>query len=374
MNAMISSKKTWLILLVACICGGVCWWQREPMLAWNYLRQLEGANDEHFDACAQRIADLGETAMPRLIDGLRESDPHTCARMQYPLLLMAKKWGHADDRSVALIELMRKRFAYLSTPGQEKAVHVATALLQVEGPRPLPPRLTKVVGDLLTIADKHAELRPATLLLAAELVDGVQPGQFVDVGRAMAERGLDDERAQCKVAALHLLLREPMRKEKALLEKAIPLLRHPAAAVRKNAVLVLAAESELAREEAFLPLLHDDDAEVQFLCESALRKRGLSDDDVRIARMISDRDPATRMRVLQYLRRVQDVNLDTLLRQLSHDPSKAVRAAAMRAAAELPHVDLSARLTEMANSDPSDAIRMNAQYYLQQRARRAARD
>jgi hypothetical protein len=374
MNAIFNSKKTWLILAIVCVCAGVAWWQREPMLAWNYLRQLNGAADEEFEACAQRIADLGEVAVPRLLDGLRDNDATVCARMQYPLVLMARKWGHADDRTATLVEQVRKRFERFSPAGQERAALLVTGILQNDGPKPLPPRVTKAAGELMIAADANAELRPFSLMLAAELLDCVQPGQFVDVARKMAGRGLDDDRPACKVAALHLLLRDPIRKDNELLERAIPLLRHAEPAVRKNAVLVLAGASELVREEAFLPLLHDDDAEVQFLAESALRKRGLSGDDIGIARMISDRDPAIRIRVLLNLRRVPDVNLDTLLRQLSHDPAKAVRAAAIRAAAEYPHIDLSQRLTQMAASDPCESIRMNAQYYVQQRARRAARD
>lgn len=366
--------KVWLFFVVALILGGLAWWQREPILSWYFVRELGDANESQLESYAQKLAHLGDAAVPRLLDGLRNDDASVCGKMQYALLLMVKKWGHADGRSAELVESLHARFNEFSAAGQEKAVQLTTTLLQQEGARPLPPRLTKAAGDFLTMTEQVSELRPVSLLLLAELVECVQPGQWVDAGRAMTERGLDDARPECKVAALRVLMRAPMRKDRALLEKSLPLLRDRAAMVRRSAVLVLAVESELAHEDAFLPLLHDDDPEVQFLCENALRKRGLGDDDIRIARMISDRDPAMRMRVLQHLRRVPDVNLDTLLRQLSNDPSKAVRAAAIRAAAEHAHVDLSKRLTEMAASDPEESIRQNARYYLQERARRAARD
>jgi HEAT repeat protein len=366
--------KVWLFVALLLGLGGACWWQRDPILSWYYVRQLTEASDGQLETYAQKLAHLGEGATPRLLDGLCETDPAVCAKMQYPLILMAKKWGHADTRTSTLVVHLHTRFGEFSPVGQEKAVLLVTNLMQNEGAKPSPPRLTKVVGEFLTMAEKNIELRAACLLLLAELVDCVQPGQWVDAGRAMTQCGLEDARPECRVSALRVLLREPMRKDRELLEKALPLLRDKTAAVRKHAVLVLAAENEVAHEDSFLKLLHDDDPEVQFLCENALRKRGLSDDDIRIARMLSDREPTTRMRVLQYLRRVPDVNLDSLLRQLSNDPAKAVRAAAIRAAADYPHVDLSKRLTEMAASDPEESIRMNARYYLQERARRAARD
>jgi HEAT repeat protein len=136
--------------------------------------------------------------------------------------------------------------------------------------------------------------------------------------------------------------------------------------------LTLASETEVVREEAFLPLLHDDDLQVQYLSELALRKRGLKDDDLAMARLISDKNPLTRLRVLHYLARMPEINLREWLRQLSHDPEPAVRAAAVGATALYPHVDMTQRLREMAERDPSDAVRENARYYLQLRSPRTA--
>jgi hypothetical protein len=106
----------------------------------------------------------------------------------------------------------------------------------------------------------------------------------------------------------------------------------------------------------------------------ALRKRGLTDDDVKLARLISDKAPATRLRVLRHLDQMPDLNLAEWLRQLSLDPAAAVRAAAVRAMGENMQVDLTERLREMAERDPSETVRQNAQYYLRQRATRVARD
>jgi HEAT repeat protein len=110
--------------------------------------------------------------------------------------------------------------------------------------------------------------------------------------------------------------------------------------------------------------LHDEDAEVQYYCELALRERGLTDADLLVAREITDPNPATRMRVLHRLPQMPDLNLVEWLRQLSLDASPAVRAAAVRAAGENPSVDMRQRLQEMAEQDPCDAVRLNARYYL----------
>lgn len=374
MKAIFTNKKMWLALLVFAGLAGVAWSQRGPILSWYYVRQLTYAYKDDRESWAKKVAELEEVAVPRLLEGLASPDAIVCANLQYPLLLMAKNWGLANPRGHALVERLYCQFDEFSPAGQEKVVLWLTCMLQEDGTKPLPPRLTKVVGEILIVAEKNSELRAASLLLAAELVDCVQPGQWVDVARAMAERGLKDQAVGSRVAALQLLLRVPMRKDKDLLERMIPFLRAAEPAVRKAAMLALASESDLVREESFLPLLHDDDAEVQYLCENVLRKRGLTDDDIELARMISAKNASTRLRVFYRLHRMPDLNLSEWLRQLSQDPSPAVRAAAVRAAGEHPHVDFSARLREMAAEDPSETVRQNAHYYLQHRARRAALD
>ena len=99
----------------------------------------------------------------------------------------------------------------------------------------------------------------------------------------------------------------------------------------------------------------------------------MTDDDIKLGLIISDANPAIRLRVLQYLPQMPDLNLAEWLRQLSQDAAPAVRAAAVRAAAvraagESALVDLSQRLREMAEQDPSETVRMNAQHYLLHRA------
>ena len=85
-------------------------------------------------------------------------------------------------------------------------------------------------------AEKKDALRGASLLLAAELLECVQPGQWVDACREMVERGVGDPAYGTRLAAVKLLLRESMRKEKELLAKAVPLLRDPEPTVRRAAI------------------------------------------------------------------------------------------------------------------------------------------
>ena len=202
MKSILLSRKTWAAAAILLAAGGLLFWQHKPILAWYYVRQLAGAYPENRDGWANRAAALEEAALPRLLDGMHDADAMVCANMQYAIFLMAKKWGLNDPRTLDLVEQMHLRFRDFSSAGREKALLTLTSLMHVdrradggaeaqeEAPPPLPPRLTMAIGEMMVNAEKQDELRGVSLLLAAELIDAVQPGQWVDVGREMAERGL----------------------------------------------------------------------------------------------------------------------------------------------------------------------------------------
>jgi hypothetical protein len=358
-------KKIALTLVLLAALAGVAYWQHKPMLAWYYVRQLTQVVDaDHREACASKVATLDEEALPSLLEHLRDDDSIVCLNMTRGLYHLSKHWGVDDARTQKMVESIHADFRAFSPAGQENTLWFLTAMLQRESSRPLPAPLMKAVSVILIDAEQQSALRGSSLQLAAEFIDCVQPGQWADVCRDMAERGIADASPGPRAAAVQLMMRGPMRTDKELIAKAIPLLRDPAASVRRVALVALASENELIREDALLPLLHDEDLEVQDLCQSVLRKRGLSEDDLKLARLISDRNPAKRMRVLLHLHQLPNLNLAEWLQRLCHDPSSAVRAAAVRAAGDYPQVDLSDRLREMAQNDPCDAVRLNAGFYL----------
>ncbi len=372
MGSYFGKKKNWASLALCMVLAGFVWTQKEWALSWYYVRQLSYVYLEKRETWAKRVVSLDEYAVPRLLLQLHSNDALICGNMQHTLNLLAEKWGVTDPRSQRLVERMHAQFEQFSLVGQEKALLFLTKLLQQDAPKPLPPAITQNICEVLLTADSKAELRPGALFLAAELVDCVAPGQWVAELRGMAERGLSERYPTTRVAALHLMKRGPMRHERALVERAIPLLRDEKAIVRRAALLALGSETEAVREEHFLMLLHDEDLETQYLCEMALRRRNLNDDDIKLARMISHKDPGVRMGILNHLPHMSELNLAEWLRQLCNDTESAVRAAGVRAAGDFTNVDLTDRLREMAEHDPSETVRQNARHYLNHRASRIA--
>jgi hypothetical protein len=150
----------------------------------------------------------------------------------------------------------------------------------------------------------------------------------------------------------------------------VPLLRDSRAEVRRAALLAVGLAEQVIADDDLLPLLHDADADVRRLCETALRGRGLPEAHLRLARLISAPGPEDRLQVLRHLQGTEDLDPGVWLRRLSQDPDAAVRFAAMAAASSDGQVDLSDRLREMRDRDPSPTVRQWAPYFLQRRGGR----
>jgi hypothetical protein len=359
-------KWTLTLALVAVVASAVCW-QRTPILAWYYVRGLIASDPASRDTWADRVAGLDAVVVPRLLNCLDSASSPACENVTAGLLKLTERWDVEDERTLALVEELRQRFDRLSCCGQLGALEIMTAALGRSSPRAAPPRLTQAAGELLAATASMPGLRPQVLDLAGMLVEHVQPGQWQDVCQALALQSSSDAQPEMRARAVSLLVHLGRAADPLFLKRAAPLLRDPAASVRRAAVLAVGPSREAVADDDLLPLLHDPDAEVCRLVELALRSRGLQENHVLMARLIGDRRPSERLQVIDHLRDATDLEPGVWLRRLSEDPAPAVRAAAVRAACFEPHADLRDRLQQMARQDPSPTVRQLADYYLHRR-------
>jgi hypothetical protein len=80
--------------------------------------------------------------------------------------------------------------------------------------------------------------------------------------------------------------------------------------------------------------------------------------------LLTHPDPVERIKVFKLLHNAPELDPGVWLQRLSHDPSPAIRVAAIRVMTE----DLAAppreRIGEMAQSDPSESVAWTARWYL----------
>jgi hypothetical protein len=363
-------KKWMIVLVLAAVAGGFVWWQRTPLLAWYCVRGLKAADKTSRDTWVSRVAGLDTAVLPRLLDCLDDTDLAVCENATAGLLTLAERWHVDDDRTLRLAEEMQQRFDRFSSGGQVGVLEIMAQSLRRSPPRAAPPRLTRVAGDLLTTTSAMPDLRGHVLDLAGTLVEHVQPGQWRDVCQDLAVQSFKDCKPEIRIRGVNLFVHLARAAGPDFLKPVVPLLRDPAAAVRRAAVLAVGPSRDALADDDLLPLLHDPDLEVCGLVELALRSRGLPENHILLARLISDQRPGERLLVLDRLRDATDLEPGVWLRRLSQDPAPAVRAAAIRAASFHTHVDLRERMRQMSQQDPSPTVRQVAEYYLNRPAPR----
>jgi len=220
----------------------------------------------------------------------------------------------------------------------------------------------------MTLAARVSEehVHAPALELAAVLLEQAGPGNEC---RELIRVCLADKDPGHRLRAVQLA-REPQLK---LFKEAVSLLSDPAVEVRRAAILAVgSASQEEVVDDDLLRSLHDPDEDVRRTCEAVLRSepRRFTEEQLKLSRLLTDDDPAVRLQVLEYLHRRSDLEPGVWLRRLSHDSERAVRAAALRTAAEQTLVDLSDRMAQMAQSDPSPTICELARYFLSYQKRR----
>jgi HEAT repeat protein len=354
-------KKLLAVTAFLGLAMGLGLWQREALLGWWHVRQLATADEVTRDDAVARLLVLRDPSA-WILGQLADADERAAANLQAGLVAVAREWGAGDPRGQRLAENLHDRFGAMPAAGKVASLRAASALLSAKATPSAD--VVRNLGDLLTSAQQDPNLTAPTLALAADLAERIPPGQWLDTFRDMALRGLKSTDAEARVAAIQLILREPLRKQEDLLRKIVPLLRDNDAVVRKGAVLALSPRTQLMGEDDLLPLLHDPDSEVQMVAELTLRSRGLGDSHLELARLVSDQRPQARLQVLHYLHRTGDLDANIWLRRLMADPSPAVRAAAVRASSKQP-ADFADRLRELSRQDPSPTVRQLAGIYLQ---------
>ncbi len=351
------------VLVLALLLGGaaLAWTERATLLAWYCVRGLAHADAAARDRWVARVAGLGESAVPALLDCLERPDDAVCANARAGLSRLADDWGVADTRTVALTVQAARHFPRLSPAGQREALEMTAGWFAA--PAAPAEGLVPACGRLLSAAAAGApEAQRAGLELCAALLAQPRRAEALSAAREAVRAGLRGEAPANRLRAVQLALQPGMD----LLEDVVALLNDPEAEVRRAAMLAVGPADQVVRDEGLLPSLHDPDAEVRRLCEAALRGRGLKPEHLRLGRALTDPRPAVRLQVLDLLGdpEVRDLDRGLWLRRLSHDPSPHVRFAAMRAAGETGLADLADRLEQMGRSDPSPTVSRWAPFYL----------
>lgn len=373
MLLLLRNRWTWICLGILLLGVGVwAWTERHAILAWHYAACLAHAEESQRDQWIQKLRSLNR---PKAIAALlRQAERGTASSRANTTAGLASLCSAREDPgwTVYLTRLAAQEFVSRTPAGRAVLLEAIAAASEGESSSALPVSWAETAGQLVIEAQARSE--PETRLGALQLAWVVsrqeRPAQdllgqrFLNACRQLAEEGMKAEDACWRRSAVRLA----SLPELGLLDRVASLITGSQAdqdaVVRELALLAVAAHEEIADTESLLPLLHDPDAEVRATCEFALRSRGLTPSQIHLARQMTDPQDLVRAKVPSQIGDFPDLDCGIWLDRLSRDRSAAVRAAVVRAAAEIGQAQLRSRLAEMAETDPSPTVRQIAAYYL----------
>ena len=359
-------KKTSLavVLGVVLVVGGSIWMLRDSLLAWYYLRGLAKAEQGEQAVWISRVVQLDSAIVPGLIKGLEDDDLPRCANFCVALDGLARHWGFDNRRTHDLAGRIADNFSHFSGHGQITALKLfGTWQLEISDYPAFNEIITRLSDGMLAEASRSD--RDDVHLAALEVCERSltlkrEPSKAIE---KVVEACLNDTDVNNRLMAARLACDSRVN----LFKQVIPLLEDSEVEVRRAAMQIVANQPGLSQflgDDDLLRWLNDPDSEVRRLCEGALAQRGLKPEAVQLGRLITNAKPAVRLEVLKYLYPGSELDANTWVRHLSHDPAPAVRSAAMRAAVQLDLRNLADRLDQMARMDPSPTVRQLAQHYL----------
>lgn len=309
----------WLVAsLVVLMLAGI--WQRERLWIWYCSERLVRADDEHRGEWGDKLADVGEPAIPVLLQCFRHDEPGVNLAGRHALEKMFNDCPAGDPRLAAFATQFNEAEPLFSTPGRSAAMEL------------LPLFITKQTPGML------------------------------DKAHAMIQTASKSDSVDVRIQAVAMA----MRPDVDALASVVALLSDSAPEVRRAAILALGPitrpDRVAASDDDLLKLLHDSDSEVRRLCEMSLRSRGRSPRDIRLAKRYTAPNPAERQKLLLDLADDEERDLSVWLERLTADADPAVRAGAIRVAAER-QVDLASRMEQMRRNDPDGTVRRIADYY-----------
>jgi len=243
--------------------------------------------------------------------------------------------------------------------------------LEVE---PTPDRWVEALGPSSELLLKAmADASPAVRAEAASLIGRLWDWKpavttWLDQERAIAQwkqdlhpplvRLLEDDEPGVRLAAVIAMGTLPFDQMAA---PAIELADDPVPAIRIQVLNSFAHRPDLLTEEAIFPRLDDPETAVTLAASLVLRARGLSDEQVGLAKQLYSPRAELRAALIPIIQKREDLDSSIWLLRLTKDRDPSIRAKALEALAKLESSDALRRVAEMAESDPSADVRASAE-------------
>lgn len=281
-----------------------------------------------------------------------------------------------DD--VELLQAAARGMRKYGQTGRAMIAGLAGTVLERMAIEPAPANWTHALGPIhdvidMALADPEVPVRVAALSVTARIwnwapgrtplpVEESSLGQWKDAFCGPVTNLLIDDDPQVRAAAVLNLAQVPIDE---LAAPAVLRVADISADVRRQALIALAKRTEILTEEMILPCLYDEDPGIAMLAKVMLDQRGLTESQIDLGRQVYSPNASVRKAVIAQLQGRDDIDPVVWLIHLTRDQDERVRTEALNALrGNATDPKVRERLIEMAMSDPSGSIRVQARAML----------
>ena len=319
-----------------------------------------------------------KSTLAEVAEAAKNSDPSVLPEVQRRLSVSpdSPRKAFTEEEAEGWLQLLtslRTGFLGFKGPGRMIAVGAACRILEGFSIEPAASQWGDALGpvhDLLTasLGDADPNLRAVALEEIGKLwawlpARSITPAEETTLVKWKENlyrpviRCLGHRDARTLVAAVACLGALPIDNAAA---PALAYIDNPIPEVRKQTLVSFARRNLLLTDDMLLSRLYDADVMIREASHDILKARGMSKEQIILGGLIFSPKPKERMSVIPLLKDRSDVDPAVWLIQLSRDPEEMVRLSAIEAMAALKSAAVKRRLTEMARSDVSEAVRQAA--------------
>jgi len=345
-------------------CAGIGLWQKNTLSAWYRVWMLQSAASEKALGYVKYFDDLGLVGTNALVGSLQSTNETACGNTREVLAKLLEIWGPNDPRRKAVVQQLADFAPNYSATGQKECFTVLQRLMQDEAN-------TREIQNALSFVISQQPANSATRLCVYEpLIQALQHEEIIESAllkqaKSLVIVGIKCDQEAVRLAAIRLAVLPGLQ----LQEHLIPLLSvsnpDPSMEVRQLALLALGEHEKLLSTDDLCFFLNDPDKEVRTIVERVLQVRGLSKNQIKLARMMNDPSAVNRAELPGLLTGTTDVDSYQWMERLIRDPSPAVRAAAARSMGTGRDSRMSTLLKTLAEQDSDQTVQQIARFYAQ---------
>lgn len=342
-------------------------WQQNAIIAWYHAWKLQSATPEMLPGYVRSFDAKGLQGTEALISCFQSQNETSCQNARWVLVKIINCWKPSDQRRITVAQQLAALAPRFSPLGQTESLGVFQELMQNDPSHSSPREVQIALSAVVAHACSQAESRLATYETLNQLLQNREniEESLLKQSKSLVIVGTKSEQEAIRLASIRLAVLPGLQ----LQEHLVPLLTgtnaDPSIEVRQLLLLALGEHEKLVATDDLCRYLNDSDKEVRAITERVLQVRGLSQNQIKLARLMHDQNAVSRAELPGLVLGTPEVDSYQWMEKLSKDPAPAVRAAAARAIGVSTDQRLSTLLKVISEQDQDQTVVQIARYYLQ---------